>query len=392
MSRTKVSAQAMPAGLDLIRVAIDSEIARLIDTMERDGPSCKHPLIGRVYRWMRHYLESCGKRMHGIAVTLAYRACGGSSVKKIAPIAAAFQLYHHHTLVHDDIYDEDMCRRGWPTTHMAFADYLDDVPDASDGKCILFSNGKLRRGTITAFAYGKICRALAGSLITGAAFPESVRMDITRALEQHDLYDNAAQLQDIYHEGSSIPGPQVCLDNAWLKTGRLFEVCAYAGGRLAEASGAQISALKKWAGLSALAYQLQDDLEDLAPDSEKGQGRGVGTDLVRCKPTYLYSMAKTLADGQDRTILLNWQSGTKGMKMDEVISALHRSGSLEACRQKVDECVSQACASLETAVPPFPVSEKETMAEFSRYYISSAYWRRHISADENRATALLGRS
>ncbi|UUZ48667.1 polyprenyl synthetase family protein [Massilia sp. B-10] len=56
-----------------------------------------------------------------------------------------------------------------------------------------------------------------------------------------------------------------------------------------------MAALKLWAGQSALAYQLQDDLEDLQIESEKGQGRGVGSDLLRCKPTYLYALAKTRA-------------------------------------------------------------------------------------------------
>ncbi|UUZ48666.1 hypothetical protein LP420_39285 [Massilia sp. B-10] len=50
-------------------------------------------------------------------------------------------------------------------------------------------------------------------------------------LEWHDLFDNAAQLKDVCHEGDPLFDSRSCLDNAWLKTGRLFEVCAAAGMR-----------------------------------------------------------------------------------------------------------------------------------------------------------------
>jgi geranylgeranyl pyrophosphate synthase len=339
---------------------------------------------------MRHYLDSGGKRMHGLAVALAYRACGGASFEKIVPIAAAFQLYHHHTLVHDDIYDEDISRRGWPTTHRAFASYFEDVSHAGEGERVLFASEPLRRGAITAFAYGKICRALAGNMIVTSEFPEAARLDVARAFDWHDLFDNAAQLQDVYHEGGGIPAPETCLDNAWQKTGRLFEVCAYAGARLADASPSQVAALERWAGLSALAYQLQDDLEDLVPDSEKGQGRGVGTDLVRCKPTYLFATAISLAEGQDRAVLFGWQSGAvEGLMIGDVITVLERCGAIEACRRKVDECVAQACASIDTATPAFPNPKRAAMVAFTRYFVSSAYWRRQIKTDEARAAALL---
>ena len=47
----------------------------------------------------------------------------GKGLPKYLRVAAAIQLYHHHTMVHDDVYDEDTARRRWPTTHVAFADW-----------------------------------------------------------------------------------------------------------------------------------------------------------------------------------------------------------------------------------------------------------------------------
>lgn len=378
----------MPVQLEQIRSAIDMELSVTIGDLELNGPEHAHPLIGRVYRWMRHYLASDGKRMHGIAVVLAHRACGGSDAA-ILPVAAALQLYHHHTLVHDDIYDEDSARRGWPTAHVAFAGLLaKDAPGPRDKGGVLFADEAVRRGAITAFAYGKICRAAAGRGISASAFPAEARLAVSTMLEGHDLYDNAAQLKDVFHEGDAMPDPQSCLYNAWLKTGRLFEVCAYAGARLAGASTAQIAALQTWAGQSALAYQLQDDLEDLAIDSEKGQGRGVGTDLLLCKPTYLYALARTLATGADLDVLLRWQTGAKqGLDTAAIIAILTRCGALAACREQVARCLEVAGRALAQAA--FDPAAQAQMQTFSRYFVSDAYWRRRIGTDVTRGAALI---
>ncbi|MDB5906462.1 MAG: hypothetical protein JWP34_576 [Massilia sp.] len=385
---------AVPAALDAIRSAIDDEIARTIAGLEQQGPEHGHALIGRVYRWMRHYLASDGKRMHGIAVVLSYRACRGVPDDAIFPVASALQLYHHHTLVHDDIYDEDSARRGWPTSHLAFASLFDDGAQApaqqQDARARLFAGESLRRGAITAFAYGKICRALAGHTMLCSAFPAEARLDVSARLHWHDLYDNAAQIKDVCHEGAAMPDTRSCLDNAWLKTGRLFEVCAYAGGRLAGAAPGQIAALEIWSGQSALAYQLQDDLEDLNIDSEKGQGRGVGTDLLRCKPTYLYALAKTLASGADLAAMLRWQAGEKaGLDAPAMTAIFHRCGAVAACLAEVERRLERAVAALEQAQPAFSPESRAGMLAFSRYFISGAYWRRRIVSDAARSAALL---
>lgn len=381
----------MPAALDRLRQWIDECISRRAAELYEGGPEHEHPLIGRVYRWLRHYLDCGGKRMHGIAVVLAYRACGGTDEDAVLPVAAAFQLYHHHTLVHDDIYDEDIARRGWPTSHQAFASWFErSAPCAANGERRLFASDALRRGSIAAFAYGKICRALAGQMILASGFSAPARLDVANALERHDLFDNAAQLKDVYHEGGAMPDPQACFENAWLKTGRLFEVCAYAGARLAEAGASQQRAVEAWAGQAALAYQLQDDLEDLVIGSEKGQGRGIATDLLHCKPTYLYATAKALATGADRAALLRWQAGEKsGLDTGAIIAILERVGATAVCRREVARCVELASGALAGAQPPLARGSLQDMQEFVCYFVSSAYWRRPLTGGAGRASVLL---
>lgn len=382
-------ADGTPPRLEALRAAIDEELGRHFQALLRDGPEREHPLIGRIYRWLAHYLDVGGKRMHGISVLLAYRACSQADHRPALPVAGAFQLYHHHTLVHDDIYDEDDARRGWPSSHRAFA----DLAGARQRHTLrgIFRDESVRFGAIAAFAYGKICRALAGSLILEAPFPEGARVAVAAALDRHDLFDNLAQLKDVYHEGDAMPAPQACLDNAWLKTGRLFEVCAYAGARLADASAKRTSALRAWAGMSALAYQLQDDLEDLEIDSEKGQGRGVGTDLLRCKPTYLYALAMESARGEQRRTLERWLAGDSGgLGTSDLVAILRETGAIERCRARARTCVEEARTALLEATPAFSDADIEAMTELTEYFVSPAYWRRPIVTDAARAKHILG--
>ncbi|AXE30525.1 hypothetical protein DK842_11815 [Chromobacterium phragmitis] len=388
MSATAQGARRMPPGLDRLRGRIDAVMAEAIEALRTQGPEHEHPLIGRVYGWLRHYLDCDGKRMHGIAVALSHLACGGDE-DAILPVAAAMQLYHHHTLVHDDIYDEDAARRGWPTTHQAFAGWFADRGGRQEGDGRVFFGGAMRRGAIAAFAYGKICRALAGRLLLESGFEPAAALDVARALERHEFFDNAAQLKDVFHEGDEMPSPQACLDNAWLKTGRLFELCAYAGARLAGADRRGTEALERWAGQSALAYQLQDDLEDLNAASEKGQGRGVATDLLHCKPTYLYARAKALAEGRDRESLLAWQAGrTSGLDRGDIIAILARSGALDDCRSEVGRCVERAGAALDEAGPSLRPDWLPPLRDFSDYFVSPAYWHRPLAASRPVAALL----
>ena len=148
--------------------------------------------------------------------------------------------------------------------------------------------------------------------------------------------------------------------------------------------------METWAGQAALAYQLQDDLEDLVSDSEKGQGRGIATDLLHCKPTYLYATAKTLATGLDREALLRWQAGEKsGLDTSDIIAILERAGAAQACRREVARLVELAFSALAGAEPSLSPGTVREMREFVSYFVSTAYWRRPIAGGAGRASALL---
>ena len=94
------------------RASIDAALARLCD----DLPPLPPPLPDAI----RYSVRSPGKRLRGILVCAAFRAAGGSGDP--APLAAAVEMLHAYSLVHDDLpcMDDDDMRRGRPTTHRVY--------------------------------------------------------------------------------------------------------------------------------------------------------------------------------------------------------------------------------------------------------------------------------
>ncbi|MBC7806119.1 MAG: polyprenyl synthetase family protein, partial [Akkermansiaceae bacterium] len=135
-------------------------------------PARDHPALSLVYDSIYSYLHNGGRRMHAVSVVLAFEACGGTPRTAILPVAAAFQLYHYHTLVHDDIYDEDDHRRGTRTIHRRFADWFaahSHVSPAAQADGV-FRTDIERRGAIAGWIQGKVVQSLALDALLCAPF------------------------------------------------------------------------------------------------------------------------------------------------------------------------------------------------------------------------------
>jgi geranylgeranyl pyrophosphate synthase len=371
--------------IDSLVAQLDAAMREILVAGFKDAPAREHPAVGRVYRSLFDYLHNGGKRMHGISVLLAYQAVGGQPADAIVPVAAGFQLYHHHTLVHDDIYDQDNLRRGTPTIHRAFTDWFRAAKAAaSDGDRLtvghdgVFIGHAERIGSVAGIIQGKIGHALALEALGNAPFSDSKRLAALRALSTHDITDCASELMDVFHESSNIPGPETCLSIARLKTGRLFQVGVEIAAMLADATPRRVRALKGWIDAAATAFQLQDDLEDLKEESEKGLGRGIGTDLRTCKPTYVLSLAMAQADSAGRAILRDWVRNPSARHGDvhQIIKVLDASGAIDGCRRKVHDLLAEQTVALLSAEPPFDPEQVMIMEEFGAYFTRSQYWNR----------------
>lgn len=225
----------------------------------------RHFLAPRVADAIRYSLLGEGKRMRGLLVVHAYRACGG--IEDATALAAAVEVVHAYSLVHDDLpcMDDDDVRRGRPTVHKFF-----DVRTAT--------TAGLAMVPLAARAAYRAALVLG---LTSAESAEIVR-DLMRASGAGGMI--GGQLLDLDAEG-------VALELETLerihrgKTGALIEVAARIGGRAARAPESQLDAFTRYGAAIGLAFQIADDVLDVTSTTDE-LGKTAGRDLELHKSTY----------------------------------------------------------------------------------------------------------
>jgi geranylgeranyl diphosphate synthase, type I len=365
--------------------SINEALKHSAESMIAGAPGRDHPFIKFTYDRIYNYLSDGGKRAHAQAVLLSYQAVGGCDVEAALLVAVGFQLYHHYAMVHDDVYDDDKNRRNRPTDHEVFRQWFmkqgithDHQHFGKADKNPLFVGNAERKAAVAGLVYGKIIHAFSFEAILAAPFNKQLLYSVIKLLNWHDVYDNIGQMKDLLSEAVVISDPQECLQIAYLKTGKEYQACTTAGAMLAGASQSQINALNEWASCFGMAYQLQDDLEDIEPDSEKGLGRGVGSDIIARKSTFMAVTALQQARGSAKRLLNDWLNyvGDAEVDIEAVAAAIRGTGAIEICRDKVTELLERGEQALREAEPHLDERVIRRMNLMTNYFLSGNYWKR----------------
>ncbi|HWK54744.1 MAG TPA: farnesyl diphosphate synthase [Hyphomicrobiales bacterium] len=216
---------------------------------------------------MRYAVLGGGKRIRPLLSYAGAMAAGGHEAAADVP-AAAVELIHAYSLVHDDLpaMDDDRLRRGRPTCHIAF-------------------------GEAQAILAGDALQALAFELL--AASPElavghATRLRMMQVLAQAAGATGmvAGQALDIAATGQ--PRGEAALNHMHsLKTGALIRASVLLGALSSNVAGAaQLQALDRFAQLAGLAFQIQDDILDVTALTAVS-GKQQGKDAILNKPTYV---------------------------------------------------------------------------------------------------------
>ena len=221
-----------------------------------------------LFEAMEYSLLASGKRLRP---TFAFEFCRmcGSDWKKAAPFAAAIEMIHTYSLIHDDLpcMDNDDYRRGRLTNHKVYGEAMAVLTgDAllTDAFCVA-STAKLS-GCNMADAIA-ILAECAGSLgMVGG------------------------QVLDIMSEERTLTEQEV-LDIQTRKTGALINAACVLGAVAGGAAEEQIAAAGKFAGALGLAFQIRDDMLDVIGTQEE-MGKGVGTDSQKNTFVRLYGLEK----------------------------------------------------------------------------------------------------
>ena len=249
------------------------------------GAYCEAWFEGRaeqpVFDAMR-YAVTGGKRLRGFLVMQSARMLGVAEQAAL-PVAAAIEMLHAYSLVHDDLpaMDDDDLRRGLPTVHVKW----------DEATAVLAGDG------MQSFAFQMLCDP-----VIGAA---NVRLELVQGLAQAAGAMVLGQALDIAAETASVP---LTLDQITAlqagKTGALITWSATAGAVMA---GVDPAPLRHYATALGLAFQIADDIWDVTGDAGKA-GKRLQKDADAGKATFVSLMGLEGATARARALIAEAES------------------------------------------------------------------------------------
>lgn len=266
----------------------------------------------------RHIIASGGKRLRPRIAILAYLAAGGEEWHEVISMASAIEMVHTATLVHDDINDHSLTRRGQVTVHARW------------GRTFALLTGD--------YLFTKVYEMMAPY---GAPYNEIMAEATTRLVEGETLQAAAAKSGDMDRETYKTIISR--------KTASLFDAAARMGAMLAGADEKVVEALATYAHNLGLAFQMVDDILDIIGDPE-AMGKPVGLDV---------------AQHRGITAVQNGY-GAEGVAVAEeapddpiarMMARLRESGAVEIARLQALEIADRARAALQN-VPDSPIRQE----------------------------------
>jgi len=251
---------------------LDSRVQQVEDALEQALPA-PDTLPGRLHEAMRYAVLGGGKRIRAALVYAAGEAAlqstDAAAAQQIAldHAAAAVELVHAYSLVHDDLpcMDDDTLRRGRPTVHVQF-----------DEATAMLAGDALQPLAFESLASMPVAPALVVQAIQLLASAiGSQGMDGGQAIDCDSVgcVLEQAELQQMHR----------------MKTGALLEASILLGGIVAGASSSTREGLEKYASAIGLAFQVADDILDVTADTAT-LGKTAGKDALENKPTYVSTL------------------------------------------------------------------------------------------------------
>ena len=276
-------------------------------------------------RATRHLLEAGGKRLRPCLALTACEAVEGKAEDALEA-AAALELLHNFTLIHDDIMDQDEFRRNVKTVHMLLG-----VPVAVIAGDALFA---------------KVFEAM-------AANAKRLGLEGARVVELFDTVSKASfeicqgQVLDMLFEGRADVGEAEYMRMVSGKTGALLEASMKVGALLGKGEPEQVRALAEYGRLIGLAFQMRDDVLGVAGEQEKF-GKPIGSDVREGKQTLIVVRALATAQQEDKSTLLRalGKQDASEAELKTAIDVLKRAGAIDYVTERARELIAQAKSKL----------------------------------------------
>ncbi len=237
--------------------------------------------VTRIVQAMQYSLLAGGKRLRPILSIATAETLQGDTAA-LLPAACAVEMIHTYSLIHDDLpaMDNDLLRRGQPTAHVQFDE-------------------------ATAILAGDALLTKAFEILSGPQ--DGKPKNLSRCLQVIHTLTKAAGYQGMI-QGQMLDmdteGQQLDLESLKelhkLKTGALIEASVIVGALFGDADKVALTALRSYANLIGLAFQVVDDILNVSGNPAR-LGKAVGTDSVKGKNTFpgLLGLEKARIYAQD---------------------------------------------------------------------------------------------
>ena len=300
------------------------ELERIISTTLTSGSELTNSIV-------TNYLKAKGKMLRPIVALLSANFFGGINEKALQA-AAALEMLHNASLIHDDVIDEATERRGLPTINNVWSNHVAVL--VGD----FFVTGALRCGVAT--GDGRILSALA-DMGRDLSLGEIDQVDIAR----NRNIDEQTYMQVIR-----------------AKTASLFECCAVVGGYANDAPQTAIDELRRYARLLGICFQIKDDTFDYYNDPIVG--KPTGNDLREGKVTLplIYALNRADLPEHDEMIALVNKETLESDDIDRLISFAKNAGGIDYAYETMQRLRDEANDVLS------PYSPHETVDQFREIF------------------------
>jgi len=320
--------------LESIRSLVQADL-EATDTFICTELSSEIPLINRLVE----YILTCGgKRVRPLIVLLTARALNHNGQQHVE-LAAAIELIHTATLLHDDVVDSSTLRRGNKTANNI---------------------------------WGNEASVLVGDFLYSRAFQLIVKL---KNLEIMDIFANATNLiaegevLQLINRNDPNTTEQAYYDVIQRKTAKLFEVASQIGTALCHYNSQQMAAMQHYGISLGTAYQLIDDALDYSSSAEE-MGKNMGDDLAEGKPTL--PLIHALRQGtQAEAKLIRKAIKTGSTKdMDSILTIIESTGAIEYTANAARQQIQQATNSL-ARIPESPY--RQALHDLAEFVVARKY-------------------
>jgi geranylgeranyl pyrophosphate synthase len=308
------------------------EDIRAVEALMRAQAEGRHPDLGAALDLL---LSSGGKRIRP-TLTLLVGKMLGADCQDLITLSAAIELLHTATLVHDDLIDGSLLRRGMPTLNSHWS------PGATvlTGDYLFASAAKLASET--------------NSIPVMNLFSKTLTVIVNGEITQ--LFSSRCQVnREEYHQ------------RIYAKTASLFETCAATAAMISNVEPEIVDAVRKFGYEIGMAFQIIDDILDFTGEQET-LGKPVGSDLRQglvTLPTIYY--AEKHPEDLDVQALVDGNCSSAEPQIIRLIESIQKSQAIKDAQQEAFQFVERGLESLRT----LPMrEERQSLEDLANYIVS----------------------